>query len=248
MIAFGPSRACRLNLPSGKPEDAQLILLGNSHMQMYAPVWRQLLEQHNLRGVLLPANGCLPTSLANIDPSCAAIAAANLQSVLRVPAKIIVVGFRWPEPGDVIYDAHGRTLDNQNMRATILAVDDLVARLRAGGKKVILLGPIAEPGWDVASEASRLLAFGWKLDKPLSRDSAVFRSDYAPILNHFGADQSVIFLRPDEVQCGQLNCDFVRDGNVLFADSNHISQQALPLFMDQFAAAFQHARQSEAAN
>lgn len=239
MIVFGPSRACRLNLPSGRPEDAQVILLGNSHMQMYAPVWRNLLERHNTTGVLLPANGCLPTPGANIDPACFPIAAANLQSVLSVPAKIVVIGFRWPAPGDTLYDAQGRPAPDRDLSVTITAVDDLVARLRAGGKRVILLGPIAEPGWDVASEGSRLLAFGWKGGKPFWRDAVAFRAAYAPLLTHYAADPSVIFVRPDQVQCGPRHCDFVRGGLSLFADSNHVSQQALPLFAQQFEAALQ---------
>ncbi|TIQ82358.1 MAG: acyltransferase, partial [Mesorhizobium sp.] len=36
-LRLGQSRACVLNLPTRNPADAKIVLLGNSHAQMYAP-------------------------------------------------------------------------------------------------------------------------------------------------------------------------------------------------------------------
>ena len=44
-VTFGMSRACPMNLPSRNPADADVILLGNSHAQMYAPVWTSILAE-----------------------------------------------------------------------------------------------------------------------------------------------------------------------------------------------------------
>ena len=78
MFAFGASRACAMNLPSGETKDAQVVLLGNSHALMYQPAVLSIIEKRDLTGLLVPVNSCLPTVLANIDAHCAAMARTNL--------------------------------------------------------------------------------------------------------------------------------------------------------------------------
>ena len=87
------------------------------------------------------------------------------------------------------------------------ALDDLIVRLQLAGKRVVLIGPIAKRGWDVASVLSRQLSFGRLIN------------------------------RPDRVQCSAEHCDYLLDGRSLFADNGHIAMAELPRFRAVFEAA-----------
>ncbi|MBF0157393.1 MAG: acyltransferase, partial [Magnetococcales bacterium] len=78
-IALGHSRACVMNLPSRNPADAEVILLGNSHAQMYAPLVASILAERGLVGLLVPVNSCMPTITANVSRDCVEVARRNLE-------------------------------------------------------------------------------------------------------------------------------------------------------------------------
>jgi hypothetical protein len=136
-----------------------------------------------------------------------------------------------------LVDASGQILDNRGNRALIAALDDLIARLKGAGKAVVLIGPIAEPGWDVASIMSRQLAFGHVADRPLFRPAAEFEHVFGAAINHFEGRRDIGFARPDLVQCRDERCGFMVDGRSLFADSNHLAAPELPRFRDSFETA-----------
>ena len=237
-LEFGTGRACQMNLPSRNPADADVVLLGNSHAQMYEPVWESILRERGRTGLLVPLNACLPTVKANITPDCADMAAHNLNSVLQLTrARTVIIGMTWWHPRDELVDGDGRAVDNSNDVALIAAVDDLIDRLRHAGKHVILIGPIAEPGWDVASVISRQLAFGHPFDRLPYMPAADFNRRFAPVMRHFEARLDMSFVRPDRIQCDSVRCNYLLDGRSLFADHTHIAIAELPRFRDTFAAA-----------
>jgi peptidoglycan/LPS O-acetylase OafA/YrhL len=237
-LAFGGSRACTLNLASRRPADAQVVLLGNSHAQMYAPVWGAILAARGQPGLLVPLNGCLPTVAANISVDCIASAAANLAALSRLErAATVIIGLTWQHGNDGLVDGGGRVLDNRDDRAFVSALDDLCNRLNRMGKHVVLIGPIAEPGWLVASVLSREIAFGHGPSHPLSSPVSEFEQRYSAMILHFQARRDIIFARPDEVQCATGRCVYVIDGHSLFADDNHVASAELPRFRAIFEAA-----------
>jgi peptidoglycan/LPS O-acetylase OafA/YrhL len=237
-LAFGRSRACVMNLPSRKPADADVVLLGNSHAQMYAPVWTSIITGRGQAGLLVPVNGCLPTVQTNISRECIEIARGNLAEISKLArAQTVIIGLNWEhEQGDLI-DSSGRRADDTNNRALISALDDLIDRLHRVGKKVVLIGPIAEPGWNIASTLSRQLAFGHLLDRPTFLPASDFKRRLGPAIEHFDARGDIGFARPDKVQCPGERCYFVLDGRALFSDSKHIASAELQRFRAVFEAA-----------
>jgi peptidoglycan/LPS O-acetylase OafA/YrhL len=237
-LAFGASRACVMNLQSRKPADADVVLLGNSHAQMYAPLWASILAGRGQSGLLVPANGCLPTVQANISRACIDIAAKNLAEVSALPrAGLVILGLNWRRPEGELIDADGRAVDDGDNRVFVRALDDLIDRLQRTGKQVLLIGPIAEPGWDVASTLSRQLAFGRAVNHPQSLPAAEFESRFGSSIRHFEERHDIGFARPDRAQCDAERCYYVLDGRALFADSNHIAVAELPRFRALFEAA-----------
>jgi peptidoglycan/LPS O-acetylase OafA/YrhL len=236
-IGFGAERVCGLNLPSRNPADARLVLLGSSHAQMYAPVWRDILVQRGEAGILVPMTGCLPTVIANFDAGCARLASAKLQVVSRLPnVRTVVLGMTWFHGDENLFDVSGRPLDNHDHAALIHALDDLIARLRSQGKHVVLIGPIAVPGWDLASEASRSLAYGRRVNRAEAEPRSEFERRYATVFAHFTGREDVAFARPDRAQCDDKACSYVIDGRSLFSDANHLAAAEVGRFHDIFMA------------
>jgi peptidoglycan/LPS O-acetylase OafA/YrhL len=237
-IILGKSRACLMNLPSRNAADADVILLGNSHAQMYAPIWTSLLIERGQTGLLVPANGCLPMVLANISRECIDTARQNLAEVKQLPrARTVILGLDWAHGPQGLVDAQGRTVDNAEDAALIAALDDLIVDLEHAGKQVVLIGPIAEPGWDVASTMSRALAFGRPIDRPTFLPKAQFDQRYGAAIGHFEARHDMRFARPDRVQCIGERCAYLLDGRPLFADNGHIAAAELDRFRGVFEAA-----------
>lgn len=225
-FAFGASRACALNLPSGKPYEAELVLLGNSHAQMYAPAWRRITAETDTTSLLVPLNGCFPTVLKNLSPKCLIAANTNLTEVARMPAKVVVIGFNWSAVDPSIVEA----------------VDDLVARINETGKRAILIGPLAEPGWNLAAETSKRIAFGHELTGEMDTPAQAFYDRFGSWIRHFEDRRDLVFVRPDTIQCGPEKCRYVIDDRPIFADSNHIAQAELPRFEPMFRAGLEEAR------
>jgi hypothetical protein len=237
-LKFGRSRACVMNLPSRNPADADAILLGNSHAQMYAPLWTSILAAHGQAGLLVPVNGCLPTVQVNISRECMEVARANLAGISTLArARTVIIGLTWQQPPHELIDAVGRTADDTDNRALISALDDLIEDLHRAGKQVVLIGPIAEPGWNVASILSRQLAFGHRVDRPISVPAADFQRNFGPAIQHFDARGDIGFARPDKVQCPDDRCYYLLDGRSLFSDSNHIASAELHRFRAVFESA-----------
>ena len=236
-LPLGSSRACVVNLPSREPRDADVVLLGNSHMQMYAPVWQRIFSERDLKGLLVPANGCLPTIVANISVNCVSVARRHLAEILRLAnVRTVIVGLNWGPDYDLV-DASGRPLDNRQVTALVGALDDLLDRVQQSGRQVILIGPVAEPGWDVASVLSRELAFGRPPERATSVSASDFLARYGPALTHFEDRLGRSFARPDTVQCADGRCRYVIAGRSLFADNTHLAAGELERFKGVFERA-----------
>jgi len=233
-LVFGAGRACVLNLPSRKPTDAEVVLLGNSHAQQYGPLVKDILEREDKNGLLVPANGCLPTLGVNIDAACLTTARNNIEAVAALPgAKLVVIATTWVKSQPMI-DAAGKPIDNHDLKATLAGLDATIVRLQSAGKKVVLVGPIAIPGYDIASDVSRRLAFGRPIEQPTAVSRSDFDRDYAGVIAHFQNRKDVRFIRPDLAQCDAERCYFIKDSHSLFSDSSHLARAALPMFRQQF--------------
>ena len=236
-VVLGLSRACLMNLPSRKPEEADVVLLGNSHAQMYAPVWNDIFRERGRAGLLIPFNSCLPTVHANTDLTCIDVARRSLEEVLKLRrVRTVILGLTWGEASDFV-DPQGRKVDNSDNRALIAALDSLIELLRSAGKTVVLLGPIATPGWDIASVASRQLAFGRSPGQPMYMAAQEFHQRFGAAIAHFEAQEGVVFVRADRILCGEQRCDFLRNGRSMFADGGHVASAELWRFRSIFEAA-----------
>jgi hypothetical protein len=100
-----------------------------------------------------------------------------------------------------------------------------VRRLLQAGKRVIIVYPVPEVGYDVPSTAARLLAQGHDLST-FSMPEHLYRERQQiafGILNRLGRHVGLIRIYPTQALCPQDRCVAMMDGKPLYFDSHHLS-------------------------
>ncbi len=239
-VPFGASRGCLMSLPSRNPADATVALMGNSHAQMYAPLVADILRANHQTGLLVPLNGCLPMPDYN-KSWCMGLAANNLSAVEGLPrVRVVILAMTWVRE-ETMYTPAGPVSKENTAKFLFASLDRLIQELEQRGKTVVLVGPIAPPGWDSASIVARELAFHHRVAEPLFTPESSFLALQGDVIAHYASRDDMIFIRPDRIQCQMGSCDYFRDGESLFADSTHYTVAALPLFRPVFEPAIHQA-------
>ena len=240
-IAYEGVRGCWFG--EGEPADADLLLLGNSHAQMYAPILRDGARRSGRELLMIPANGCAPLVGVNIRPGCIPVAGANIEAAARHPAATtVVIAFVWGVAEDLV-DADGRA-QGDPQGALIAGLDATIARLTDAGKQVVIVGPIATPEYELPSELGRSMAFSRAFEKPLAVSEQAFLGGAARYLQHYRNRSDIELIEPHRIQCDGGSCRYLLDGTSLFADKTHLSSDALPVFAPAFAPLFDTASPS----
>ena len=227
-IPFGASRACFVNNQIDNISDAELVILGNSHAQMYVPAIRPALEELDLGGVNVPLNRCLPTVTLNINDACLKAASRNLQAILDLPkVSLVVIGLTWNHQERNLYNISGKLVQNEFNDALHASIDDLVSKLSLAGIHTVLIAPIMEPGTNVASIRAREMAFDRESSEALFVSRELYQKAHGKSVAYFSDRADIQFVRSDVWQCDETKCYFVRDGYALFSDSNHFAAKAV---------------------
>jgi peptidoglycan/LPS O-acetylase OafA/YrhL len=236
---FGAMHACPLVLPNHDPADATVVLYGNSHAQMYAPLVTDFLLANHETGFVVAMNSCRPTPDLNLSMECMSQAARNLEAIENLPkARIVIVATTW-DP--LRLTPTGEVPVGSETAYMIQSLDRMIASLQQHGKTVVLVGPISTPDFDVSSIVARQMAFHHNVTAPVFLPEGAFEAKEGAILAHFSARKDIVFIRPDLIQCRSGQCDYFRDGEALFADDSHLAKAALPLFQPAFEPGLEQA-------
>src|SRR4030095_12151220 len=101
--------------------------------------------------------------------------------------------------------------------ATLAAgLERTIEALLAAVKRVWLVGPVPEVGYDVP-RYFYLRSLGFARDLEIAPTLAEFRPGDMPRRYPVG------MIWPHERLCGDLGCEIARDGHVLYADDDHLS-------------------------
>lgn len=242
-VQINGGRGCAMALPGGHVEQAEVALVGNSHALMYAPMLADELAGRGKKGILFHANRCLPSVKLNVLPSCFGEARSYLDAVVRNDRiDIVFLALDWDNPRQTrFFDSEGRTSPLSRQQAVIAAIDDTIALLQRSGKKVVVVGPIAVPGFELGSMAGRQVAYGRPVTVATGQSIQQFNGDVGQIIAHYAARGDIVFVRPDKVQCNAMRCSYFAAGVPLFGDSTHLAQSQLHWFRPLFAAALDRA-------
>jgi hypothetical protein len=198
---------------------------------MYAPVIEKILEQRKTPGLLVPVNGCPAIYDRNHHGECQEMMNRNIELVAKLPrVRLIIIGTTWLP----LANKDNRT-DLPPDKPFLAGLDSTISYLHQHGKEVLVIGPVPTPGWDVASIASRSIAFDRPIPYLLFEDRRIFLRRFREAMDHFTNDRRIHFARMDVELCRTERCEYIREGRSLYADSNHLTSSAVMLFEPMLA-------------
>ncbi len=222
-IRCGGVLACPVALPPGRAADADVILWGDSHAQMYVPALRAALGDRT--GLLVNAYGCAPVMGDAASPACGTAQRANFRAIAASRARIVMLAQNWPQYRDEAGARLGRDpLPSERYGDAIRRLRQVVAGLRHAGKDVVIIGPISVPGYDVGNDGSRELLFHGRITSPTYVARADDLREYANVRSAIAAlamQPHVRALWVDSRGCDARRCGFIHDGRAIFADHGH---------------------------
>jgi peptidoglycan/LPS O-acetylase OafA/YrhL len=239
-IPYGGSRACLINKDSVLPY--HLALIGNSHAQMYTPSLQKILNSRGESGILIPLNGCLPTTDINISMDCLRLSKLNYNAFISDKnIKVIILSLTWYS--DEYFDDQGRVIKDANKLILSKSLLGLIQQLRDTGRDVYLVGPIKIPGYDLASVLSRKIKFSnlsnAKLEESLRISKDEFDRDFKDSLSFLESNLGSSLLRPDNILCDIIYCYFGDLNGVYFSDKNHLSRYGVAKMNNLFIPVFE---------
>ena len=220
---FGASRACHLK-GSKDINNTNIILLGNSHAQMYAPL---IIKNESIKNAfLVPLNNCLPTINININSQCLKKARKNLEAIksLKNPKKVII-GMTWEHKA---LDLDGIKFTKEDL---LNDIDVLIKAIESSGKEVAVISPIPTPKFDFPSIMSRKIRFhGLSKDDFLNDSRVNFRDFYDGIKiydDFFNHEYPEKYINIYKSLCDQSYCYFADDGGSFYSDGSHLGAYGL---------------------
>jgi hypothetical protein len=249
-VKFGGSLACPINLPTRRAADADVILWGDSHAQMYAPALRRALG--NRTGLLVYSYGCAPVLGNAMTPACGEVQRANYATIRASKAHTVILAQSWQQYRDEAARYTGLTPSPaERYQYAVQRLQALVAGLREAGKQVIIVGPIPIPNYDVAGVGSRELLFYGRVRHPTSVTHEQYLIETANVrtaIAELAHDPQVVPIWVDRMACVRGRCDYIQDGRSIFADHDHyttgFAASLWPLFRQALAG--EHAPPAEA--
>ncbi len=219
---FGASRVCVLNDNQTNIQEASFVLWGNSHAQMYAPLFIDRLHKSNINGILLPLNGCLPTTNVNYSKKCLQLAQTNYNALDSLKgAKTIVIGMTYY--GKLI-DANGNRVDKLALGRDLIK---LIKHFRNKGIRVYLMSPLSIPDKNIASYVSRAVKFDFinkdKLQDVLKTKRKLYDIQYKELNDLLKNKLQDNYIQTYKAFCDEDYCYFGDEIGSYFSDSNHLS-------------------------
>jgi peptidoglycan/LPS O-acetylase OafA/YrhL len=246
---------CRLG--DGTASRPTFIVWGDSHGRVLADPIGAAASRAGAAGWLAVHTGCAPllgVRRSDRDDDCAEFNAATLDLARRSPhvVDVVLVG-RWgllaegtrygQEPGGDAFLVEGDTraaTPEHNRRIFERSLQRTVSDLLALDKRVWIVGPIPEVGWDVPSVLARSARFGHPAPPAPSLSQYQRRQDFSfATLRRLDASENVTVLWPHARLCHGTVCEVMRQDRPTYFDTHHLTLHGAaplePMFDPLFA-------------
>ncbi|HTO52887.1 MAG TPA: acyltransferase family protein [Myxococcota bacterium] len=236
-------------------ERASFIVWGDSHACVLAGAIDSLARQSARRGHLAAGGGC-PPLLLDGDSVHNDICESTNQRVMRELTSdpgmrdVVMIG-RW----GLYFEGHGYGPEQVREPIELAGHDgsgphrhevlahslvETARRLAAAGKRVWVVGPVPEVGFDVPAVLARARMLRRTVDvAPALSDFLARQHAVLATLAELEGAPSIHVLLPHELLCGAQSCDVIREGRPLYWDDDHLSRAGvsvvLPLLQPIFA-------------
>ncbi|MGA0608372.1 acyltransferase family protein [Phenylobacterium sp. VNQ135] len=239
-IPFKGYYACPLGVERRDFANIDVIIWGDSHAQMYTPAIDAVLAERGKSGLLIPVNDCPPLVDRSTSASCLRLNRSNARRITETSVRTVILAMHWENYDGRAYYLQAGMKEDHKFEVMLDGLVATVAELRAANKDVIIVGPIATPGYDLSSNLSRSMAYHRVSRQPLYAPRADLESRLEPVYSRLAmlraAGVDVIY--PDEAICSSTACPYMSEGVPIFADSNHLTAQfarsLAPLFRAYF--------------
>lgn len=223
LYLFNKFKSC--NLKSDKSRSINdIVLIGNSHAQMYGYTFEKILKKKNYNGLIVAMDGCLPTIRYNISKDCLDKAKINLSKIINDKnIKQIIIGLDWDHQWLINKD--NEKIKNEKNINLSSAVYELIQTFERNNIETFLIGPISIPNFEFPSVVSRSLFF-YDQRKFLNYHETLkeFENRFEKTFNYFASKKFTKIIKPHLIQCENENCIFSINGMSLFSDSSHLSK------------------------
>ena len=210
----------------------EIVLLGNSHAQMYGYAFENIVQALSINGRILALDGCLPTTTYNISKECIDKAAINLSKIIEDKnITAVLIGMNWDH--SFLFDKYNNKIVKNVDLILAQSLHQLSLELNKYNKKIIIIGPVSIPGYNFAFNLSRKEYFkNNKIILTDYNDMNNFENRYQDIFNYLNNLKFVTLVKPHKVQCANSKCNFLISRKSIFSDNNHLSKDGSLLMQD----------------
>jgi peptidoglycan/LPS O-acetylase OafA/YrhL/ribosomal protein S17E len=137
-----------------------------------------------------------------------------------------------------IYSANDVSTDSplSNRKASILhAYSKGISKLLSAGKRVVLVYPIPEQGWNIPVRATKAKLFGIELSKISVKREVIERrySEVVSLFDSFGENKNLVRIFPTKIFCDENRCASSLQGIPLYYDDDHLSNEGAKLVVKE---------------
>jgi hypothetical protein len=220
----------------GKENDvknATVILWGDSHANQYLTPISNAANSVNMTGLIADMTGCVPSlNFQNNDINknryCNDFNKEVSDYIFsNKKINILILGLHWNE-GNV---------DN---------AISVVNKFIKDGRKIILIGPLPKPGFNVENYwSTKQIKEGRQIDEiviPNSQEvkqSKILEKLIQQLKPSISAG-NLIILDPSSEYCDKKYCYAVKDGQAIFKDTNHLAELSARRMQSYFSSALNH--------
>lgn len=255
-LQLAPGSPCTI----GDPARATQFLWGDSHAGALFGAF-QAIAADGPATIYGATPRCPPLLGVGTSESCIAANRRKLDHVLARPEiRNVVIAARWSlyldgravdlGPAETngnlpeLERADGRTLEQFSPEARAAfrsSLHDLIQSLLRGGKRVVLVYPIPETGYDIPSTLARLSSRGEDPSRfTTSTQRYLERNRFVRhMLDNLGEHSNLVRVRPRRVLCRGPKCLTNVGGKPLYFDSHHLSLPGARLLEPAFRQALQ---------
>lgn len=244
-ITLEPSgKLCSLGDSVGTDGKADFLLWGNSHAAMLVPGLDPAARANGQTGVFAGKDGCSPLLAVrkNEDKDCV-LFNEKVWSWLERREDIdrVILAARWtlmvegsffggetgPKPQwHWIGNPAERPVNDTSAALVEASLNDLTARIVASGRRVVLIGPVPEIGYNVPLVAARQNLLGWSFHAPPTAAefaARVARTDRM-MMRIAAKSPKIDYVRLSDLFCDTQVCRTRdADGIPLYFDDDHIT-------------------------
>lgn len=242
-MPFGRYYACPVNLQNRRIQEANVVVWGDSHAQMYVPAIEIALREQGLHGILVPLNGCAPLADRGTRTTCKSINAANYDNIRALNARVVILAMNWEMYSGREFFLDGGSVTDKDFGTLLEGVVNTARGLHAAGKRVVIVGPVPTPKYDLPSVVSRSVAYRRNMSEPTMEMRAQFEGRLNHVLTALSAlerEGTASIIYPHRRVCGPKECDYIQGGRPIFADASHLTRDYARDFQPEFRNALEN--------